>query len=290
MTKIKNYLKLMRVHHYIKNLLVFLPLIFSIQFFNKDLLINSIIGFISFSTLASVIYIINDIMDVESDRKHIKKKERPIASGQVKIGEAICLAIILLTITVLLNVYLKVNALAIIILVVYLVMNILYSSILKHLPIIDITILAFGFFLRVLYGAQIVDIAISNWLYITILSLSFYMGLGKRRNEYKKIGTKGRKVLQYYNETFLTSNLYMFMGLGIVFYSLWSLDMTKTLTNGMNMVWTIPLVLIICMKYSLDIESDSLGDPVDVILSDKILILLVILYCSIMFAILYVIK
>ena len=62
----------------------------------------------------------------------------------------------------------------------------------------------------------------------------------------------------------------MFMGLGIVFYSLWSLDMTKTLTNGMNMVWTIPLVLIICMKYSLDIESDSLGDPVDVILSDKI--------------------
>ncbi len=290
MKKIIDYLKLMRVQHYIKNLLVFLPLIFSKQLFTIDLLKKTFIGFVSFSLLASVIYIINDIMDVENDRKHEKKKNRPIASGRVKIGEAIVLAVILLAINIALNIFLKANYLAIIILVIYLVMNILYSSVLKHIPIIDITILAFGFFLRVLYGAQIIDIKISNWLYITILSLSFYMGLGKRRNEFKKIGTKGRKVLQFYNESFLTNNMYMFMGLGIVFYSLWCMDLTAGLTNGMNLIWTVPLVIIICMKYTLNIENDSLGDPVDVILGDKLLILITVAYASVMFAILYVIK
>lgn len=288
MKKIISYIKLMRPHHYIKNILIFLPLVFSKNIGNMNLLVITIIGAIAFSLMSSIVYILNDIMDVEADRKHEKKKHRPIASGAVPIKGAVILGIVLFIISILLNWYLKSSIIALCVFYGYLLMNILYSVKLKHIAIVDIVILAFGFMLRVIYGATITGIAISDWLYITILAFSFYMGLGKRRNEYKKMGKDGREVLKYYNETFLTSNLYMCMGLGIVFYSLWCMDIGKVANGVINIIWTVPLVIIICMKYSLDIEGDSLGDPVDVILQDKLLVALGAIYGIIMFIALYV--
>lgn len=288
MRKVLDYIKLMRPQHYIKNLLIFLPIIFSKNIFNIDLLKNTIIGAIAFSLMASIVYIINDIMDVEADRKHEKKKFRPIASGNVSITSAIILAIILLIVSVLANLYIKANIVACAIFYGYLIMNIFYSIKLKHVPIIDIVILAFGFLLRVLYGSAITGIAISNWLYLTILAFSFYMGLGKRRNEFRKMGNEGRKVLQYYNKSFLDSNMYMCMAIGIVFYSLWCIDINTAINGLVNIIWTVPLVMIICMKYSLNVEGDSLGDPVDVILSDKVLSALALIYAIIMFITIYI--
>jgi len=287
MKKILSYIKIMRPHHYIKNVLILLPIIFSKNIFNWELLKNTIVGVIAFSLMSSIVYIINDIMDVESDRKHEKKKFRPIASGEVSVRNAIILAVILFAISILLNWYIEANILTLCIFYGYLIMNVLYSIKLKHVPIVDIVILAFGFMFRVMYGSGITAIAISDWLYITILSLSFYMGLGKRRNEYRKLGKDGRKVLKYYNDSFLTNNLYMCMTLGIIFYSLWCMDMGTVTSSLINLIWTVPLVLIICMKYSLDIEGDSLGDPVDVILGDKLLLSLVFIYGIIMFVALY---
>lgn len=287
MKKLLSYIKLMRPHHYIKNILIFLPIIFSKNIFNWDLLKNTILGVVAFSLMSSIVYILNDIMDVEADRKHEKKKFRPIASGDVSIASAIILAVLLFVISILLNWYMKANIWALCIFYGYLIMNILYSIKLKHVPILDIVILAFGFMFRVMYGSWITAIAISDWLYITILAFSFYMGLGKRRNEYKKLGKDGREVLKYYNESFLSNNLYMCMALGIVFYSLWCMDIGAVSNSLINIIWTVPLVLIICMKYSLDIEGDSLGDPVDVILSDKLLLGLALIYGLIMFIALY---
>ena len=284
----KNYLKLMRVHHYIKNLLIFLPLIFAKQLFNTELLIKAFIGFFSFSLMSSIVYIINDIVDIEADRQHEKKKYRPLASGKIKIRSAVILAIALVIISTILNIYIEANIISLIIFYGYLVMNILYTLKLKHIPIIDVTILAFGFLFRVLYGSQITNIEISNWLYITILSLSFYLGLGKRRNESKKLGSKSRKVLEYYNESFLTNNMYMFMGLGIVFYSLWCMDINNSINGNFNVIWTIPLVFMICLRYSLVIEGNSLGDPVDVILGDKVLIILALIYIGLMYVSIYI--
>lgn len=287
MKKIFEFIKLMRCHHYIKSLLIFLPIIFSKNILNLDLLKTTILGAIAFCLMSSIVYIINDIMDVESDRKHEKKKFRPIASGKVSIKSACILAIILLIISVFINIYIKANIISCIIFYGYLFMNILYSIKLKHIPIIDIVILAFGFLLRVLYGSEITGIAISNWLYLTILAFSFYMGLGKRRNEFKKMGNEGRKVLQYYNKSFLDSNMYMCMAIGIVFYSLWCIDINTAINGFVNIIWTVPLVMIICMKYSLNVEGDSLGDPVDVILGDKILMLMAFIYAIIMFVAIY---
>ena len=286
----KNYLKLMRVHHYLKNVLIFLPLIFSQNLFNPSLLKRTILGFISFSILSSIVYVINDIQDVEKDRRHSTKCKRPIASGAISIRSGYILIIVIAVIGITLN-YLACgfNIKAWVLVIMYITFNFAYSMGFKNLPIIDVTILVSGFLLRVLYGSAITYIEVSKWLYLTVIAMSFYLGLGKRRNELKTEGSKTRKVLKYYNHDFLDKNMYMCLGLTIVFYSLWCVDSTtiERYSNS-NIVWTVPLVMLICMKYSLNVEGDSDGDPVSVLLRDKILIGMVFLYAMILLLIIYV--
>lgn len=285
----KHYLKLIRVHHYIKNLLIFTPLLFSGLLFTPDLLFLTIIGFISFSLVASTIYIVNDIQDVEVDRLHQTKQMRPLASGAISIKTAKYLACCLIIIVIILQfVFFKDNILSNLILITYLILNILYSKSLKHYPIIDISILVSGYVLRVLYGSSITSIEISNWLYLTILMMSFYLALGKRRNELQQHNIKSRKVLQYYNQAFLDKNMYMCLALTIGFYSLWTVD-PITINRVMNdyLVLTVPFFIIICMKYSLNIEKKSDGDPVEVILKDKVLLTLLVVFIFVCTGIIY---
>ena len=286
----KKYLKLMRIHHYLKNVLIFLPLIFSQNLFEGNLFKKTILGFLSFSILSSIVYVINDIQDVEKDRRHSTKCKRPIASGAVSIRSAYTLIVGISIVGVLLN-YLAcgLNFRAWALVIMYLGFNFAYSMGFKNLPIIDITILVSGFLLRVLYGSAITNIEVSKWLYLTVIAMSFYLGLGKRRNELKTEGSKTRKVLKYYNHGFLDKNMYMCLGLTIVFYSLWCVDsVTIQRYSNSNIVWTVPLVMLICMKYSLNIEGDSDGDPVSVLLKDKILIGMVLLYSIILLFIIYI--
>jgi 4-hydroxybenzoate polyprenyltransferase len=286
----KKYLKLMRVHHYLKNVLIFLPLIFSQNLFDENLFKKTVFGLLSFSILSSIVYIINDIQDVEKDRRHSTKCKRPIASGAVSVKSAYILIVIISIIGIILNYLacgLSFKAWALVIM--YIGFNFAYSMGFKNLPIIDITILVSGFLLRVLYGSAITNIEVSKWLYLTVIAMSFYLGLGKRRNELKTEGSKTRKVLKYYNHDFLDKNMYMCLGLTIVFYSLWCVDpITIQRYSNSNIVWTVPLVMLICMKYSLNIEGDSDGDPVSVLLRDKILIGMVLLYALILLFIIYI--
>lgn len=272
----KNILKLLRVKHWIKNGLIFLPVIF-----NRSLEINDwlcgIMGMIAFSLTASAVYIINDIRDVEKDRLHDIKKNRPIASGEVSISLAQVICVMLVVISNCLNLILAQDKLwSEIWIIIYLMLNILYSFGLKDKTIVDVVILASGFVIRVLYGGAIVAIEVSPMLILTVLMFSLYMGLGKRRNEKRKIKNDTREVLKYYTDAFLDKNMYMCLTLGIVFYSIWSLALE-------NMIYTVCFVVIICMRYNLIIERESLGDPVDVLLSDKVLIALVIMFlCSLL--------
>jgi 4-hydroxybenzoate polyprenyltransferase len=286
----KKYLKLMRVHHYLKNVLIFLPLIFSQNLFDENLFKKTVFGLLSFSILSSIVYVINDIQDVEKDRRHSTKCKRPIASGAVSVKSAYILIVIISIIGIILNYLacgLSFKAWALVIM--YIGFNFAYSMGFKNLPIIDITILVSGFLLRVLYGSAITNIEVSKWLYLTVIAMSFYLGLGKRRNELKTEGSKTRKVLKYYNHDFLDKNMYMCLGLTIVFYSLWCVDpITIQRYSNSNIVWTVPLVMLICMKYSLNIEGDSDGDPVSVLLRDKILIGMVLLYALILLFIIYI--
>lgn len=284
----KHYLKLMRVHHYIKNLLVFAALSCSGQLFNLEKLTAGIVAFIAFCMVSSVIYIINDIRDAEKDRKHPTKCKRPIAAGIISTNHAWRLAIFLLLIAVVCN-CLKFRMTSTLLLALYFVLNLAYSFGLKNVPIVDVTILVSGFLIRIIYGAFATDITVSNWLYLTVIALAFYFALGKRRNELKQIGDgETRQVLKAYPVNFLEKNMGMCLTLANVFYALWSMDeKTMSFYNNEYLIFTVPIVLLITMKYSLNIEGESDGDPVEVLLHDKVLLTLCVLYFAVMFAILY---
>lgn len=282
MSKIRDYLRLMRVRHYIKNALVFAALVFSGQFFQVEKLRVCLTGFLAFSALSSCVYILNDIRDRAADRAHPSKRTRPIASGRVSVPHAAGLAFALASLAGLLNatVFQWRSSL---VLCLYLLTNLGYSFGLKDIPLVDVTALMSGFLLRLLYGALIADISLSSWLYLTVMALSFYLALGKRRNEMKRVNNENtRKVLQFYSVEFLDKNMYMCLTLANVFYALWSRNVQNSPLH-----YTVPVVLLITMKYSLDIEGDSDGDPVNVLLGDKVLLGLCVAYMAMMFFLLY---
>ena len=283
-----DYIKLMRPKHYIKNLLIFLPLVFSGNFLNLTMLSHVILAFFAFNFSASSVYIINDIKDKEKDKLHKKKKDRPIASGRVKVSNAIIMAIILFAISLCFQYFAsrETTIMSFLYILVYILINLLYSFGLKNLPLVDIVILVSGFLIRVLYGASIIGVPISCWLYLTIISGAFYLGLGKRRNEIKK-GTDTRNVLKYYNQEFLDKNMYVHLAVSIVFYALWTVAPETTNKSNNLLIWTVPVIIIILMKYSLDIENDSFADPTDVVFSDKILMFFITAYIVFVMSIIY---
>ena len=278
----KYYFKLLRPKHYIKNLIIFIPLVFAGKLLNAPMILSCLGAFAVFSLISSVIYIINDLRDVEKDRQHPTKRNRPIASGKVKPAGAITAAAIILVLSVVIGILCRFGLAAWLILGVYFALNLAYSLGLKRIPILDVTILALGYILRLMLGGAVTGIEISGWLYLGIISVSYYMGLGKRRNEMRSTSTESREVLRHYNYSFLDKSMQMFLTLAIVFYSLWAVSAEK------NMLWTIPLVICIALKYSLTVEGDSDGDPVEVILRDKILILLASAYAALVVWLIYI--
>lgn len=286
----KKYIKLLRIRHYIKNILIFLPVFFSKMLFELSILSKMFCCFISFCALSSAVYIFNDICDVQHDKKHPIKCLRPIASGNISRKKAIALIVILLFVCIVTNILAGgTSILAWGLLAVYLFLNILYSLKLKEIPVLDIAILISGFFIRVFYGSVISDRNVSKWLYLVVVAVSFYLALGKRRNEIvlpEKNET--RPVLKYYSYNFLDKNMYICSALTIVFYSLWSVDpLTIEFFGTRAMIWTVPLVILICMTYSFSVEKSKADDPVDVLLSNKLLLILVLLYGTSVLGIIY---
>lgn len=283
------YLKLMRVHHYMKNLLVFAALVCSGQLFVPAKLCAGVLGFFAFCATSSAIYIINDIRDCEKDRRHPTKCRRPIASGAVSVCNAIILAVVLFVLAALfIAPVFKLSA--VLLLLLYIVLNLAYSFGIKNVPIADITVLAAGFVIRVIYGAQLTEIIISNWLYLAVFAMSFYLALGKRRGELIQVAEGDtRSVLKAYPLDFLNRNMTMCLTLGNVFYALWSMDqVTTAFYHNRLLIFTVPIVLLITLKYSLTIEGASDGDPVEVLIHDRALLLLVLLYLAVMLGILYI--
>ena len=277
----KPYLQLLRPKHCIKNLLVALPLVFSGRLTEPVLLWRTACAVLAFCVLASLVYIINDIRDVERDRQHPTKCRRPIASGAVPVSCAVAEEVVLFGILIVLSQLGQFPLKSWLCMGTYFILNLGYSFGWKNVPILDIAILVSGFLLRMLLGTSVTGIAISGWLYLTVTSVSFYMGLGKRRGELRTVSKSARKVLQYYSDSFLTQNMQMCLTLTVVFYSLWSMD------RGENLMWTVPLVICICLKYGLTVDGNSDGDPVEVIYQDKALMALGAVFAVITLALLY---
>ena len=280
------FLKLLRIKHYVKNVLIFFPLIFGKKLFELPLLINAICGFAAFSFIASVVYIINDIRDVEENRAHPTKCKRPIASGAIKKKTAVITAVVLFVLSATMN-YLAAGLTlsSWVILLGYFALNLGYSFGLKKIPLLDVAILASGFLLRLLYGSSITGIQLSAWLCLTTVLASFYLGFGKRRNEYTLETDNKREVFNAYNYSFLDKSMHMCMTLALTFYSLWTMDISKG--SNTALIWTVPFLLLIVLKYNFNIEKNADGDPTEVIFGDHILLLMILIYVVVMFLILY---
>lgn len=288
----KKYFKLIRIKHWLKNGLIILPIFFSGNLFNKKYYLNTLLAILIFCFISSIVYILNDIQDIEKDKLHAEKKKRPLASGEITVKMAYIISLFLTVLSFIMTIllYRSINNIfSIIIPIAYIGLNILYSKYLKNIPIIDVVILVSGFVLRVMYGGISNQLGVSKYLYLMIIFGSFYLGFGKRRNEIIKNGINSRKVLESYNKDFLDKNMYVALTLAIVSYSLWCVDPTTIFRIGNDkLFWTIPLLMIILQKYSLIIEGDSHGDPIEVILSDKVLIGTILIYALIMLFLLYI--
>lgn len=268
----KATLKLLRVKHYIKNILIFIPFIFgtTLSIANIE---NMIVAFFAFSFMASTIYILNDLKDVEKDKLHPVKKNRPIASGKVSKGTALIIAIMLLVASLVLN-FLASNSISSYIwLGIYFVLNVLYSCKLKEIPIIDIAVLVAFYIIRVYYGAAVAAVPVSSWLFLTVMSAAMFLAFSKRRNELKRKGTSSREVLKFYSLKFLDKFMYMSLAVTTVFYSLWAVEQANKC-----FAYTIPLLLMIFVRYCFVVETTDNDDPVEIVTKDKMMLVFEILY------------
>lgn len=252
----KKYLKLLRVEQWVKNLFVFVPLFFSGSIQNTDLLSKSIFAFIIFSLAASVVYILNDYNDIEADRKHPEKRRRPLASGAISkptaIGILIAIIIIDVALVFLAQMYFHENLWKFAaIITTYFVMNLAYTFKLKHMPIIDICIIATGFVLRVLAGGYITGIGISQWAILLTFVLALVLAIGKRRGELinAQVSGKTRKALDGYNVQFADIALSISVTLAIICYLMFTLSPEVQARFHERVFYTVIFVVFAFLRY-----------------------------------------
>ena len=274
MEKIKNIIKLLRPKHSVKNLLIFLPLIFGLKELTLKGFRTSILGFIVFCLVASSIYIINDYKDIEKDRLHPVKKKRPLASGAVTKKEAWIIFSVLLLVAIAISFTFPIASIGLI--AGYFILNLGYSLGLKNIPILDVVILASGFMIRLFLGSSLSGIAVSPLLYLVVMSGAFYLGISKRYNEIIKTGNQTRSVLKKYNVEYLKSIMNMFLVLIIVFYTEWCSNAYPEHRD--LFLASVPMLIILIISYIYVAEKDKYGDPADVIMKNKSLMLIGLLF------------
>jgi len=264
--EIKSYITLIRPKHWLKNILIFVPLLYAGNLIKLKAFLSSVRCFVAFCLITSAVYVVNDVVDVGRDRQHPFKSKRPIASGQIEINQAIVLAVFLLISGFSLAIVGYNNYFVALFAALYVLMNLLYSFMLKHYAIVDCFCIAAGFVLRIYAGGAVNNDRISEWLFLTMISASLFMAFGKRRGEMMYVAdtVTTRKVLASYNLGFLNGMLFVFAGLSAVFYALWAMS------NVSTMIYTVPLVIFIICKYLLIVHGEtSHGEPTSIILGDR---------------------
>lgn len=273
-------IKLLRIHQYIKNLFIFMPLIFSFSYTSAQNNINSLVAFVLFSLMASAIYILNDLLDVEEDKKHPTKRFRPIASQKVSKNRAKLLILTLsaftLTASFLFNVQLFLVLLA------YFVLNILYSFRLKHISILDIFIIATGFVLRLFAGSAVTGISLSMWIILMTFLLAIFLALAKRRDDVllSLKGKETRKNIDGYNLEFVNASMVLMASVVIVSYIFYTVSadvMARLHTNYLYLTSFFVIIGILRYMQITFVEQES-GSPSKIVLKDTFLKLSIIFW------------
>lgn len=290
-----NIFKLLRVYSWIKNLLIFAPLVFSLHLFNPHDFINSCIAFIIFCFGSSIIYIINDIIDRKGDMCHPRKKNRPLVTKEISIQSAYIIIgiIFILFIFLLSKTYLSFN----VIILIYLFLNILYTYILKKINLIDIITIPLFFILRVLGGCFIIDVKPSEWIIVVTFFVSLFLTIIKRKSELLMMGSKAelhRNVLKYYNVETLNVYIYITATITIFSYILYTVDKNTIYMIGTsNMIYTSLFVILglfrfIQLSYASNDNYNSEGDPTFLIIKDRFIQFILICWILSVLLILYI--
>jgi 4-hydroxybenzoate polyprenyltransferase len=258
--------RLLRPRQWIKNGFVFAPLLFTGQFGQWHAVATVMLAMVLFCIASSATYVVNDWRDIERDRAHpVKRHSRPMASGTVSPSLAAALLIVLYAILIAAAFALP-RVLAVI--GIYLLLNLAYSFGLKHQPVIDIFVIASGFVLRVIAGAQALVVPVSSWMFITTLCLALYLAAVKRRQELVQSGSNAREVLGKYSLPLIDRYAEMSATGALVFYSLFVMSAHREL------IVTIPLVLFGLFRYWYIVEREDGGEsPTDTLLTDWQLLL-----------------
>lgn len=272
---IYTYLKLLRVHQWIKNFFIFAPIFFSFSFFNTEAIANAFYAFIGFSLIASSIYIINDWKDIELDRQHPEKKDRPLASKTISLRNAFIICLLLVISGFSIYLFILKNYTATALLGFYFLLNIYYCFKLKQLSIIDITIVAIGFVIRLFIGSVITGIILSHWIIILTFLLALLLVIGKRRNDviiFSKTGKELRKSIVGYNLEFLNAIIITIVAIIIFSYIMYSISSEVIIRNGEHMYITSLFVILGLFRYLQAIFVEKKGDsPTKLVLKDRFL-------------------
>lgn len=285
-------IKLIRPKQWIKNFFVFAPLLFSKHVFHPEYLIPSVAAFIIFSLASSAVYIINDIMDVESDRVHPKKKYRPIASGEISIKQSLVFLVILTGI-IIASLLFQRPVFAVVI-VLYFLTNLLYSVKVKSVVLLDVFFISFGFMLRVLGGAAAIGVPVSTWMVLTTIFISLFLAISKRRGELSQSVNpenieKQRKVLKEYSVEFADQLNTIAAAGTIISYALYTVSERTVIIFGTDkLIYTTPFVIYGIFRYMYLMHQRNMGEsPTSIVTKDLPIILDVIGWFVISILIIY---
>jgi 4-hydroxybenzoate polyprenyltransferase len=264
--------KSLRPQQWIKNLFIFAPLIFSQNILNRPLLIKTVEAFVAFCLVSSAHYIFNDLRDLEEDRRHPIKSQRPLASGRLKKGPAVAALAVISAAGLALAASIDVPFL--LIAVGYLVLQTAYSMWLKHVVILDVFVIAAGFFIRVVAGGLAIKVEISSWLLICTILLALFLAMGKRRYELvllDKDAASHRPILKEYNIDLLDQMISVVTASTLLAYCLYTISAETVAKFGTrNLIFTVPFVLYGIFRYLYLIHQKAGGgSPEALIVRDK---------------------
>ncbi len=283
----------MRPNQWVKNVFVLVPLIFSKNLFNVPLFAGSFLTFVSFCLAASSIYIVNDIADIELDKLHPVKKDRPIAAGTVTVWEGWSIAVALFVISFMVLLLGDIRLTVITPIAAYIIINLLYSFVLKQIVLIDVFVIAAGFILRIIAGGYAIDVKISSWLIMTTLFISIFLGAAKRRGEFVHLSQSSdessRKVLINYDLSLIDQILSISSASVIITYALYTVsDRTVLAFKTEALIFTTVFVVYGIFRYLYLIHKMGLGEsPINAIFTDKPMVINIILYVISAIAIIY---
>jgi len=280
----------MRPKQWTKNVILFAALIFSQNLFHGQRFLGVLGAFILFTLLSGSVYIFNDLIDIEKDRCHPKKSQRPLASGKLKPTNAIIAFILIgtagLVFSFLLNVRFGVVVLS------YIILQLAYTFSLKHIIILDVFCVAAGFVLRVLAGAVVIDVPVSTWLLVCTMLLALFLSFCKRRHELINLETEAinhRKSLKEYSPYLLDQMIGVVTASALISYALYTMSKETVQKFGTtDLKYTIPLVLFGIFRYLYLIhQKGEGGSPESIILKDKPMILNICIFVLMVTVILY---